>query len=336
MNLSSMSILFGLCLSAQNVFAEDFDSLFKPLEVKKKSSLFERRSVANEPTDSSGTGSLLLQSELEKNLQKFKNAKNLFDQKKYSEALTHFKELSSNPNFDLQDYSQYFLSQIYVQMNNSEEAEKALKKLEELKPNLRLQTLASESLGILYLDQKKYKESLQHLAGLEKKSRNTEIYPEIIFHLARAEKGLGKKTAMCQWLLKLYEKYPQYQGIQSWGSDLTETQFDGEPTGCNFGLENFKTRMRNLSLSGQLKRSWGEIEQLKKRGQLADPFPMVQLEAIYHMYDGNPQKSQELLKPLLSTRKRDISFLQIYGSAASRAGDFQLAVGIYYQIAVSS
>lgn len=327
-SLFSILLLINI-LESTDVNANGFEKSEKNIEVQKKS-LFEKRSLSS--ADGLSSSASLSTIEIEKNLEKFKLAKQFYDQKKYVEALPLFKELSELPHFDLQDYAQYYLSQSYVLINNADEAEKSLKKLEELKPNLRLQTLANESLGLLYLDQKKFKESLHHFVGLEKKTRNTETYPEVIYHLARAEKGLGKKIPMCQWLLKLYEKYPQYVAINTWGSDLTENSFEGSPTGCSFDLENFKTRMKNLSLSGQLQKSLGEIEQLKKRGQLLDSFPMDQLEALYHMYDGNPQKAQEILKASFEKKKRDISFLQLYGSAAARAGDYQMAVGIYYQI----
>ena len=159
-------------------------------------------------------------------LDSFKTALDAFKAAQYDTAIPAFENIAKRKT-DLEEYARYYLAQAYLKTNKNEDAEKEIEKLQTLSPNVKMSIEASNLQGQVALAKKSYKQASALFTKLEKRTRNTESYPEIIYNLALAQKGLNKHALTCKWLQKLYEKYPAYSKVQDWSVDLAANEFDG-------------------------------------------------------------------------------------------------------------
>lgn len=262
-------------------------------------------------------------------LELFKKGLEQFKASKYAEAIPNFENILKEKT-SLEEYVRFYLAQSYMKSSKPEQAEVEFKKILELSPNVKMSIEVSNSLGQMALEKKDYKLASNYFVKLEKRTRNTEDYPSIIFNLAAAEKGLTRHSQMCKWLLKLYEKYPAFSKVQNWGVDLAANEFEGKPTECAVSTEDFKGRVRHLLFAGLEKKAQDEINAMKAKVAKTDKFLADKLQAQFHLQEGELSKAVEILKPYYEAKKRDFDYLIFFGSSAARAGEVQLAVGSYY------
>ncbi len=265
----------------------------------------------------------------ENNLSDFKNALSLYRAEKYTEAIPTFEAMLKQST-SLEEYARFYLAQSYMKTKKTDEAEAQLNKVLDLSPNVKMSIEASNLLGQAALEKKNYKLALTHFKKLEKRTRNTEDYPEVIYNLALAEKGMNHFGGKCKWLVKLYERYPNFAKVSDWGVDLSKNEFDGKPTDCQANNEDFRTRVRYLLWAGLDQKAQNEINVTKEKLAKADKYSADKLQAQFFLQEGEMVKAVELLKPYYEAKKRDFDFLILFGSAAARAGEVQLAVGSYY------
>ncbi|MEN0060194.1 MAG: tetratricopeptide repeat protein, partial [Bdellovibrio sp.] len=152
-------------------------------------------------------------------LEPFKKALQQYRDGQFPEAITSLQNLLKEKGH-LEEYLRFYLAQSYMKTRSWDQAESELKTLLSLSPNVKMTIEASNMLGQVALEKKNYKLARTHFVKLEKRTRNTEDYPDVIYNLALVEKGLGKHSAMCKWLVKLYEKHPAYPKVQHWDQDL--------------------------------------------------------------------------------------------------------------------
>ncbi len=230
----------------------------------------------------------------------------------------------------IEEYVRFYLAQSYLKTRKLDEADKELQRVLKMSPNVKLSIEASNLLGQVALEKKNFKQARAHFIKLERRTRNTEDYPDVIFNLAGAEKGLGSHSSMCKWLTKLYEKYPAYAKVKDWSHDLAANDFLGKPTDCQASVEDFRTRVRYLLWAGLDQKAQSEINVVKEDLAKIDRYSADKLQAQFYIQDGEITKSVEILKPYYDSNKRNFDYLILFASAAARAGEVQLAVGSYY------
>lgn len=266
---------------------------------------------------------------VKENLDSFKNALGQYRAEKYAEAIPMFEAMLKDAG-SLEEYVRFYLAESYMKTQKVDEAERELKKVLDLSPNVKMTIEASNLLGQVAIEKKNYKQAATHFKKLEKRTRNTEDYPEVIYNLALAEKGLNRHAPKCKWLVKLYERYPNFSKVSHWGVDLAKNEFDGKPTDCQVTNEDFRTRVRHLLWAGLDSKAQREINLTKEKLAKSDKYLADKLQAQFFLQEGEMIKAVDLLKPYYESKKRDFDFLILFGSAAARAGEVQLAVGSYY------
>lgn len=259
---------------------------------------------------------------------KFQRARLQYELNKHVESLQQLSDLSLDRSH-IADYVGFYRGLNLRALKELDKAEVEFKRVDIKESNLRLKNEVLINLGEIYLEKKNYKQAQASFNQVEKKARGTENYPEIIYNLARSEKGLKNYSRMCTWFKRLYSKFPNFEPIKAWGYDLASNTVDGEATKCKFDDGDFKTRIRALLWTGFDQRAQNEITEFKKHAGL--PTLLVdQIQAQFYLQEGDAQKAFSLLSPHMKDKKNDFDFLLLYASAAARAGESQIAVGAYY------
>lgn len=259
---------------------------------------------------------------------KFQRARIQYELGKYVESLQQLSDLSLDRSH-ISDYVGFYRGLNLRALKELDKAETEFKRTDLKESNLRLRNEVLINLGEIYLEKKNYKQAQSSFSQVEKKARGTENYPEIIYNLARSEKGLKNYSRMCHWLKNIYTKFPNFESIKDWGYDLAANPLEGEPSKCKFDDGDFKSRIRYLLWSGSDQKAQREIDDFKKRTGL--PVLLIdQIQAQFYLQEGDAQKAFALLTPHMKNLKNDFDFLLLYASAAARAGESQIAVGAYY------
>jgi len=267
--------------------------------------------------------------ETKNDLDSFKRTLEKFRGAKYEEAIAGFESILKEKT-SLEEYVRFYLAQAYMKTQKLDQAEVEFKKILELSPNVKMTIEASSLLGQVSLEKKNFKQASTHFMKLERRTRNTEDYPDIIYNLAVAEKGLGRHGQMCKWLEALYERYPGYVKVKDWSVDLAANEFQGKPTDCQVTPDSFRARVRHLLFAGLDQKAQGEINVMNERLAKSDKYLADKLQAQFYLQEGEVTKAVEILKPYYEANKRNFDYLVLFASAAARAGEVQLAVGSYY------
>jgi len=242
-----------------------------------------------------------------------------------------FQDLLKEKN-NLHEYVHYYYGKLLTQSKLYPEAKVQYEKILELSPNTRLQVEAQFQLAQIALEQKNYREAKQLLVKLEKRQRREEGYPETIYFLAQAERGMGASGPFCKWTKKLYTHYPQFQRIEKWGPNLATDEFEGQPTRCPVSHEDRRTRIKNLQWASLGQKAFSEIQTLRTQTGSQDKFDLDRLEVGYWLHEGEVKKALDLLLPYYEAKKNDINYLNQLAATSARAGEYQAAVGSYYSV----
>jgi|GEM_PF-552834 len=197
----------------------------------------------------------------------------------------------------------------------------------QLQPNARMKMQTQFELAKIDITHKRYREALMFLNQLEKRNRHEEFYPNLIFQLARAERGQHNSKNFCKWTRKLYSRFPDYPAIQDWGLNLSENVFDAAPTSCPSSFEDHKTRIRNLQWAGLTAKAKQEIDLLLQSSQANEANALL---VNYFLHEGDIDQAMAILKPQYSSRRRDPKYLLMVANATAKMGDMPAAVGSYY------
>lgn len=248
----------------------------------------------------------------------------------YEKAIAAFDKILSEDQ-SLHEYAYFYRAMSFFKLEKLDQAQNDFKKIiDNLSPNLKLQIESNLILGQIALKQERYKEAKNYFLKIEKKTRGSEDYPEVVYFLAMAEQGLGGHRFMCKWAEKLYSKFPTFSKIQDWGFDLAENKIGNKATQCPSELDDFKVRVRHLIFAGYDKKAQVEIAAIRDRLVKTDPYLADQVQAQYYAQEGELTKAYELLKPYYDQKKNNFGFLMAFASVAARAGEVQAAVGSYY------
>jgi len=277
----------------------------------------------------------LLQKELqnkpsdERKLLPFSLAMLYYNTGDYEKAIANFEAILKEKN-NLEEYAYFYKGMSYFKLGKLAEAQTEFKKVEQLAPNVKLKIDSISRLGQIALQQKNFKEAKSHFQKIEKRTRGSEEYPEIVYLLGLSEQGLDSHKAMCKWAEKLYNRYPDSPLVKDWDFDLAENKLGEKATGCPSGLDDFRKRVRYLIFAGYDKKAQEEINGIRERLVKEDPYLADQVQAQYFAQQGELTKAYELLKPYYDKKKTNFSYLMTFASISARAGEVQAAVGSYY------
>ena len=246
-------------------------------------------------------------------------------------AQTVFEELLRSKN-NLAEYVHYYYGRLLTQKQQFHQAKVQYQQILELSPNARMQMEAQFQLSQLEIAEKNFKQAKIRLTQLERRQRREEGYPEAIYYLAQAERGLGNSGPFCKWIKKLYTVFPQYAKIDKWGPQLSTDEFEGQPTKCPVTNEDRRKRIKSLQWAGLNEKAYAEIQTLRTQTSADDKFEVDRLEVGYWLHDGEIKKALDILLPYYESKKSEVSYLNLFATTSARAGETQAAVGSYYRI----
>ncbi|WP_413290629.1 transglycosylase SLT domain-containing protein [Bdellovibrio sp. HCB337] len=278
----------------------------------------------------------LLQKEIQKNssgedrkLLPFSLAMLYYNSGDYEKAITAFEDILKEKT-NLEEYAYFYRGMAYFKLGKMTEAQNEFKKVESAAPNVKLKIDSISMMGQIALQQNAFKDARNHFQKIEKRTRGTEEYPEVLYFLAMSEQGLDNHRVMCKWAEKIYSRYPASPRIKDWGFDLAENKIGTKATGCASGLDDFRSRVRHLIFAGYDKKAQDEINGIRERLVKEDPYLADQVQAQYFAQQGELTKAYELLKPYYEKKKNHFGYLITFASVSARAGEVQAAVGSYY------
>ena len=246
-------------------------------------------------------------------------------------AQSVFQDLLKEKN-NLHEYVHYYYGRLLTQSKLYHEAKVQYEKILELSPNTKLQIEAQFQLAQISLEEKNHKEAKRLLSKLERRQRREEGYPETIYALARAERGLGARGPFCRWVKKLYTHYPQYDRLNKWGPNLATDEFEGQPTGCPVTHEDRRTRIKSLQWANFSDKAFSEIQTLRAQSGPQAKFDLDRLEVGYWLHEGEVKRALEMLLPYHEQKKTDTNYLNLLALTSARVGEYQAAVGSYYSV----
>jgi soluble lytic murein transglycosylase len=255
----------------------------------------------------------------------------LLDFDRVDQAQSLLQDLLKEKN-NLVEYVHYFYGRSLAKQQKFSEAKQHFEKLMDLSPNAKMQIEAQTQLAEIALTEKNFRQAKNLLTRLERRQRREEGYPEVIYLMAQAERGLGAQGPFCRWVKKLYTQYPQYSRIQSWGPNLATDEFEGRLTRCPVTQEERRRRIKNLQWAGFNQKAIEEIQTLRTQTSTENNYEVDRLEVGYWLHEGEVQKAMNLLLPYYESHKNDINYLNQLAVVAARSGEYQAAVGSYYLV----
>ena len=248
----------------------------------------------------------------------------------HGEAVRSFSQaLTENELYE--DLKRYYLALSYEKINDLMAAKAELVKVLALKPNQKLRYDAIFHLGRIEMSLKRYPMASQHFRYLAKRVRGQPEYPGTLWELTRAELLSGRRWQSCRSARLLYTKFPDYEPIADWGFDLHKAKIDQVKLGCVATPQDQQKRIRRLQQLGKNQQARAELDVLKKRAAASTKYFVDSLYARFLIAEGSPREALNLLLPYYREQRRNFEYLMLFSMVAARAGEFQAAVGAYYE-----
>lgn len=308
------SILVSLTASASMLWEEDFVA---PEQLKNAITILNKGAATG---FASGNRALSA----------FAEGVRAFQEKKDDDAIRFFTE-SIEAKTELRDYAEYMLGMIYHRKGDLEQARQYFQKVVYEKPVSLRNYDAQFALGEIAFAQKNYKQSLIHFSALERKTRRTEQYPHVLWYLALDEIAMKRNYKACNWVRKLYYKYPEHELAKDWELDLRKATLNGQNPNCVASLKDQKNRIRQLQYAGHSEKARNEILELYKRTTELTKFYVDMIYGSFLANEGDVEEALKLLLPHYEQRKSDRNYLLLMAKAAHRMGQTQTATGFYLQ-----
>ncbi len=253
-----------------------------------------------------------------------------FQEKRDDDAITFFTQ-SIELKTELRDYAEYNLGMVYHRKNDLEKAKQYFQKVVYEKPPSLRKYDAQFALGEIAYEQKNYKQALVHFSTLERKMRRTEQYPHVLWYLSLSEMGLKRNYKACNWIRKIYYKYPEHDLVKDWTLDLRKATLNGQNANCVASLKDQKNRVRQLQYAGHSEKARTEILELYKRTTELTKFYVDMIYGSFLANEGEVEEALKILLPHYEQRKGDRNYLMLMAKAAHRLGQAQTATAFYLQ-----
>lgn len=251
-----------------------------------------------------------------------------FEQKNYNFAIKHFdKSLSLGSR--LGDVAHYYRGLSYLELSNNKKAKEAFEQVEKLNSSDFLQEKSKFHLAEIFFETEEYDQAKQVYKKLERKMRRADVYPDILWSLLKISHIKKRRLDTCHWARKLYTKYPNYEPIAHWGLSWKDNLVDGVALSCKDTIKDQKKRIKRLQWMGSSQKAYEELQAFEKSKE--DQFIKDMTMAEYLINEGMVREAFNRLKPYYkgAEKKKDFDFIELFAKAASRAGEFQAAIGIY-------
>lgn len=252
-----------------------------------------------------------------------------YHQGKYDDAVVSLLESLKTKNFLLEDYANYFIGLSFSKQQKFTDAYKYFNQVSASKSPSPRQFSALFRMGEIALEQKNYRSADQHFRILEKKIRNTEKYPYVLWNLAKVNIQQKNIFQACKHVRKLYSKYPAHELVSDWTLDLKSAAVDGLKPGCLGSLNEQKQRIRNLQYAGDSERAKKEIRSLYEKTNDLTKYYVDVIYARFLTDDGDVDEALKILLPYHEEQKGDIAYLMLLAKAAARKNDSALAISAY-------
>jgi len=250
---------------------------------------------------------------------------------RYDEARVSFeKNLAAKSG--LGAYAFYELGQAYFKLNRYKDARLALERVGYFRPPNELKYQARFLMAEVALAEKKYPEALKHFNYLSRRWKRAPEYPEILFRQIQVHLATSTRPQHCSMARKLYTQYPTHPRTREWGFDLHNVEIDGTRLGCIATPQNQSSRLRRLQLAGETDKARKEMDQLRSSGRSRDLYRADILLANHLTNEGYADEALQILVKYYTNSSRDVNYLLALAKAASRAGEFQTAIGAYLKV----
>lgn len=247
----------------------------------------------------------------------------------WSEAETELSE-SLAVNERHRPYANWMIAQIAKTQNNSIKAKTQYQELLKANPPRTLELKAQLNLAQLLVQEGQVQEAYKNLLKLEKVFRRAPEYPEILWGLIKGDVKAKRKGQACKWAKKLYMQYPSNPVVYDWGVDFELVTVDGIRLGCPApSSQDISTRIKQLRLSGEVERARKEIDILRKRKALLDPFSADAMLAQFLIQEGFATESVVLMAPYQETHQNNFNYQMLVAKAAAQMGDVPKAVAAF-------
>jgi soluble lytic murein transglycosylase len=249
--------------------------------------------------------------------------------KKYSEARAHLDHsLKLNPINAA--YIYYLTGHTFKVEGNNDDALKAYNKVLDSKPASNILFTTRFEMSEIAMHTNKLVRAQEHLQYLERRWRSNPRYPEIIWNLMLVEMKENRKYLACKWARKLFAKYPGHALVKDWGIELPNNLVDGEKVGCAASDKDVQQRMRDLQLAGADQKARQEIDFLRAHARPNEKTHTDTMLANYYEMQGYPDEALQILIQHYDELKNNFNYQSMLGKVATQAGEFQAAIGAYY------
>ncbi len=179
------------------------------------------------------------------------------------------------------------------------------------------------------IEMKQYKKALDNLTYVERRQRGDYRYPEIIWKLIGVELKMNRRVQACRWARKMYSSFPGHYLAKDWGIDLHLNKYEGAAIGCVTTAKEMRTRNKRLFMSGNEDKAKSEIDELISRYKPENQYEIDIMRAEFLQLQGYSDEALKLLVKYYDNQKSNFNYLSLVARVASRANEYQMAVGAY-------
>jgi soluble lytic murein transglycosylase len=249
--------------------------------------------------------------------------------KKYPESRDHF-EHSRKLSAANGPYLDYLIGHSYKEEGKAEEALRSYAKAIDGRPSQDVAYLARFEMSEAAAKVGKLAKAHDNLQFLERHWRGTPKYPEVLWRLMSVEIKENRKYLACRWARKLFSRYAGEAILKDWTVDLPNNKVDGVSVGCAASEKEVQARMRSLQLYGAAQKARTEIDFIRAHARPSEKVHADLMLAGFYEMQGYPEEALQILLQRHDELKNNMGYQILLAKAATQSGEFQAAIGAYY------
>ncbi len=249
--------------------------------------------------------------------------------KKFAEAREHL-EHSLKLSTTNAPYVYYLIGHTFKEEGKTDEALKAYNKSLDGRPAQNVMFLTRFEMSELSMKSGKMAKARDQLQYLERRWRGTPNYPQVLWRLMSVEIKENRKYLACRWARKLYSRYAGDALLKDWSVELPDNKVDGVSVGCAASDKEIQMRMKSLQLYGASQKARQEIDTIRAHARPAEKVHADLMLASFYEMQGYPDEALQVLIQRYEELKNDFNFQMLLAKASTQSGEFQAAIGAYY------
>lgn len=251
------------------------------------------------------------------------------DLKLYPASIEHFNKSLKMSSLNTA-YIHYLLGTVYQAQGQLTEARKYFRQALNEKPPRNISFSIGYELSQMAIAQGQHSEARNYLMNLERNWRGTPNYPDVLWRLIAVELATQRRHLACRWARKLYAKYPGSMPVKDWGFDLANNLYSARPIGCQASNKELNERIKRLQLTGFAAKAKSEIDAMRASAKGDALISADMLLVGYLENQGYPMEAMQVLLSHYKEMKTNFNYETMLGKIAARAGEYQLAIGAYF------